>query len=123
MASEAHVSVRTIPRPVYEPNGLAPGEWLHRQRVTYARDLLEETTLSVDEIAIRAGFGTGTNFRQHFRAATGLPPVTYPQQGAAATDTLLQVRGCPNLMDTMTADQTQQHQAAYGRTTSNFSLR
>lgn len=53
------------------------GERLQRQRVHYARDLLEETTLSVEEIAMRAGFGTATNFRQHFRVATGLPPATY----------------------------------------------
>jgi len=77
MAAEAHVSVRTIQRHIHEATGLAPGEWIQRQRVSYARDLLEETALSVEEIAIRAGFGTATNFRQHFRSATGLPPASY----------------------------------------------
>lgn len=77
MAAEAHVSVRSIHRHICEATGLAPGEWLQRQRIAYARDLLEETALSIDNIAARSGFGTGTNFRQHFRAATGLPPTTY----------------------------------------------
>ncbi|TWC76463.1 AraC family transcriptional regulator with amidase-like domain [Rhizobium sp. SJZ105] len=77
MAAEAHVSVRSIHRHVCDATGLAPGEWLQRQRIAFARDLLEETTLSVNDIAARSGFGTGTNFRQHFRAATGLPPTTY----------------------------------------------
>ncbi len=77
MAELAHVSVRTIHRHIYEATGLAPGEWLQRQRVSYARDLLEETTLSVEQIADRAGFGTATNFRKHFRSVTGLPPVAY----------------------------------------------
>lgn len=77
MAAEALVSSRTLQRHLREATGLAPGEWLQRQRVHYARDLLEETSLSVEEIALRAGFGTATNFRQHFRVATGLPPATY----------------------------------------------
>lgn len=77
MATEAHVSVRSIHRHVCNATGLAPGEWLQRQRIAFARELLEETTLSVEDIAARAGFGTGTNFRQHFRSATGLPPTTY----------------------------------------------
>ncbi|WP_379655732.1 helix-turn-helix domain-containing protein [Pseudoxanthomonas sp. UC19_8] len=38
---------------------------------------MKETSLSVEEIAMRAGFGTATSFRQHFRVATGLPPATY----------------------------------------------
>ncbi|WP_050942385.1 transcriptional regulator FtrA [Acetobacter tropicalis] len=77
MAEIAHVSIRTLHRHIYESTGLAPSEWVKRQRIAYARDLLEETTLSVDEIAQRSGFGTTTNFRQHFRGAIGLPPASY----------------------------------------------
>ncbi len=77
MAEIAHVSVRTLHRHICEATGLPPSEWIKRQRIAYARDLLEETTLSVDEIAHNAGFGTTTNFRQHFRTATGLSPARY----------------------------------------------
>ncbi|MBB2199098.1 MULTISPECIES: transcriptional regulator FtrA [Acetobacteraceae] len=77
MAEIAHVSVRTVHRHIYEATGLAPGEWIKRQRIAYARDLLEETTLSVDAVAQNAGFGTTTNFRQHFRTSTGFSPANY----------------------------------------------
>ncbi|MBO1325636.1 transcriptional regulator FtrA [Acetobacter sp. TBRC 12305] len=92
MAEIAHVSVRTVHRHIYEATGLAPGEWIKQQRIAYARDLLEETTLCVDEIAQRTGFGTPTNFRQHFRTATGLPPASYRSRfclhGPTATSSL-----------------------------------
>lgn len=79
MAGMAHVSLRTLHRHVEEATGLAPGVWLRHQRVAYARDLLEETTLPIDEIAQTAGFGTTTGFRQHFRTLPGWhPPVTDP---------------------------------------------
>ncbi len=77
MAAEARVSVRSIQRQVHEATGMAPGKWLQRERVARARDLLEETTLPVEAIAAHLGFGTATNFRQHFRAAVGLAPVNY----------------------------------------------
>ncbi len=77
MAAEAHVSLRSLHRHVVAATGLSPGEWLLRQRIGYARDLLEETTLTVATVAARAGFGTAANFRQHFRAATGLAPASY----------------------------------------------
>lgn len=77
MAKEAHVSVRSIQRHIREATGMAPGQWLQRERIAHARDLLEETTLSVEEIAKHSGFGTATNFRQLFRAAVGLPPANY----------------------------------------------
>ncbi|MEP9348252.1 transcriptional regulator FtrA [Xanthobacter sp. KR7-225] len=77
MASEARVSVRSLHRQVREATGMPPGEWLQRRRLAYARDMLEETNLSIEDIATRSGFGTATNFRQHFRASVGLSPGTY----------------------------------------------
>lgn len=77
MAKEAHVSVRSIQRHVRNATGMAPGEWLQAERVARARELLEETTLSVETIAGHAGFGTAANFRAHFRTAVGPSPATY----------------------------------------------
>ena len=83
MAAEARVSMRSIQRQVREATGMAPGEWLQGERIAHARDLLEETTLSVDAIAAHAGFGTASNFRQHFRAAVGLSPSSYRRRFAS----------------------------------------
>lgn len=77
MAAEAHVSPRSLQRHIREATGLAPGAWLQQQRIAYARDLLHETGLSVEEIAQASGFGTATNFRQHFRQTLGLSPMAY----------------------------------------------
>ncbi len=77
MAREAHVSVRSIQRHIREATGTAPGEWLRNERLNRARELLEETTLSIEAIASHTGCGTSTNFRNHFRAAVGLTPATY----------------------------------------------
>ncbi|MCJ2185991.1 transcriptional regulator FtrA [Novosphingobium beihaiensis] len=77
MAQEARVSVRSVQRHIRDATGLPPGEWLQSERLAHARDLLEETRLSIETVAAMAGFGTATNFRQHFRAAVGLPPAAY----------------------------------------------
>jgi AraC family transcriptional activator FtrA len=77
MASEAGMSVRSFHRHIHDATGMAPGEWLRSERLAHARDLLEETTLSIEEIAVHAGFGTATNFRHHFRTALGLSSTIY----------------------------------------------
>lgn len=77
MAAEAHLSSRSLHRHLLGATGLTPGAWLQQQRVAYARMLIEETHLSIEAVAERAGFGTAANFRQQFRAATGLSPRAY----------------------------------------------
>jgi transcriptional regulator GlxA family with amidase domain len=77
MASEARMSVRTFNRRFRDETGRSPGAWLIDQRVQHARHLLEATDLAVDEVARRAGLGTGASLRQHLRAAVGLSPLAY----------------------------------------------
>ncbi|GHH44731.1 GlxA family transcriptional regulator [Streptomyces candidus] len=77
LAREAHMSVRTFSRRFREETGLTPVQWLSRQRVDRARELLEETDLPVDRIAHEAGFGTGTSMRQHFQVTVGVSPQAY----------------------------------------------
>jgi transcriptional regulator GlxA family with amidase domain len=56
--------------------------------VLEARRLLEESDLSIDEVAWRAGFGTAASLREHFRRATATTPTAYrrtfrPEQPSA----------------------------------------
>jgi len=74
LAAHAGMSVRTFTRRFRQETGRAPGPWLIAHRVDRARHLLEETDLSVDRIADRAGFGTTASLRQHFAAAVGTSP-------------------------------------------------
>ncbi len=77
MAAEAGMSVRGIHRHMRDATGMAPGEWLLGERLAHARDLLEETRLPIEKVAIEVGFGSGANLRNHFRKATGLSPALY----------------------------------------------
>jgi transcriptional regulator GlxA family with amidase domain len=77
MARHASMSVRTFTRRFREETGTSPNHWLTRQRVDYARRLLESTTLPVEQIADATGLGTAVSLRNHLRTAIGVAPLTY----------------------------------------------
>ncbi|MEV8393636.1 MULTISPECIES: helix-turn-helix domain-containing protein [unclassified Streptomyces] len=77
MAEQESMSVRTFTRRFREEAGISPGQWLVLQRVERARQLLETTDLSVDQVARDAGFGTAQSMRQHLQSALGVPPTVY----------------------------------------------
>ncbi|MFJ9630667.1 GlxA family transcriptional regulator [Streptomyces sp. NPDC101175] len=77
LARHAGMSLRTFARHFNDEVGLSPGRWLIQQRVARARDLLEGSDLSVDQIAGRVGFATGASLRQHLHAAIGVSPQAY----------------------------------------------
>jgi transcriptional regulator GlxA family with amidase domain len=77
LADRAAMSVRTFTRRFREETGLSPGEWLAAQRLDYARTLLEASDLTVEQVAARAGLGTGANLRQQFRAVLRVSPAAY----------------------------------------------
>ncbi|MFC4506407.1 MULTISPECIES: GlxA family transcriptional regulator [Streptomyces] len=77
MAAQEAMSVRSFTRRFREETGVSPGQWLTQQRVERARHLLETTSLSVDQIARDAGFGTAQSMRQHLQAALGVTPTAY----------------------------------------------
>ncbi|MER7025406.1 MULTISPECIES: GlxA family transcriptional regulator [Streptomyces] len=71
------MSVRTFTRRFREEMGVSPLHWLTRQRVERARELLEETDLTVERIATEAGFGTAASLRAHVQAVLGVSPREY----------------------------------------------
>ncbi|MFF3754591.1 GlxA family transcriptional regulator [Streptomyces sp. NPDC002018] len=77
LAEQESMSVRTFTRRFREEAGVSPGQWLTQQRVERARQLLESTDLSVDQVARDAGFGTAQSMRQHLQSALGVPPTVY----------------------------------------------
>jgi transcriptional regulator GlxA family with amidase domain len=77
LAAQESMSVRTFSRRFREETGVTPLQWLTRQRVERARQLLEETDRSVDRVAADAGFGTAASLRQHMQAALGVSPTAY----------------------------------------------
>ncbi|QLE72527.1 helix-turn-helix domain-containing protein [Streptomyces rectiverticillatus] len=85
MAEQEAMSVRTFTRRFREEVGISPGQWLTQQRVERARHLLEDSDLSVDQVARDAGFGTAASMRQHLQAALGVSPTAYRRTFRAVT--------------------------------------
>jgi transcriptional regulator GlxA family with amidase domain len=86
LARHACVSERTFARRFVAETGLTPLQWLLRERVLAARELLETTPASVEEIATRCGFGTTASLRAHFRRQLSTTPTAYRQAFAAHHD-------------------------------------
>jgi AraC family transcriptional regulator, transcriptional activator FtrA len=77
LARRASMSPRTLLRRFKEATGLAPQEWLVRERVSAAREMLEAGRVPLDRVAERTGFGSIESFRRHFRLIVGTPPAAY----------------------------------------------
>ncbi len=77
MAARAGMASRTFARRFRAETGTTPHDWLTNQRVLLARRLLEETGLTVEMVADRAGFGDAAALRHHFTRRVGASPHAY----------------------------------------------
>jgi AraC family transcriptional activator FtrA len=77
LARQACVSKRTLARRFLETTGTSPAAWVTGLRIALAKELLETTTLSVEEVADRCGFGSSFTLRHHFRKRLRTNPVAY----------------------------------------------
>jgi transcriptional regulator GlxA family with amidase domain len=77
LAAHAQVSVRTLTRRFHAETGLSPLQWLLHQRIERARELLEATTMPMDQVARHSGLGTTESLRRHLYQRTGLTPTAY----------------------------------------------
>lgn len=77
LARHAGVSVRTLSRRFHAETGVSPLQWLLHQRVERAKELLETTSLPMDQVARASGLGTADSLRQHLLRRAGLTPSAY----------------------------------------------
>lgn len=77
LAQHAAVSPRTFSRRFVEDTGYTPMQWVMRARIDLARELLERSERSVEQIAGDVGLGTGANLRMHFQRILGTTPSEY----------------------------------------------
>lgn len=77
IARHAAISPRTLNREFRKQTGTTPVQWLLMQRLRLAQELLETTSLSVEEIALDCGFGMAVNLRKHFVPNLGVTPTGY----------------------------------------------
>jgi AraC family transcriptional activator FtrA len=77
LAKRASMSPRTLQRQFRETVGLAPHEWVVRERIGIAKDLLEGAGAQMNRVAEQVGFRSQESFRRHFRRVTGTSPSAY----------------------------------------------
>ena len=82
LARRAAMSARTLQRSFVDATGLSAYDWLIRERVAYAKDLLEAPSAKIGKLAEAAGFGSEESFRRHFRRVIGTSPTAYRKQFA-----------------------------------------
>jgi transcriptional regulator GlxA family with amidase domain len=73
----ANLTERTLIRHVHATTGTTPVKWLTAQRIGRARELLEASTLPLEDVGEAAGLGAAANFRRHFIQATGVTRSAY----------------------------------------------
>jgi AraC family transcriptional regulator, transcriptional activator FtrA len=79
MARQANTSARHFTRRFQTEFGITPLRWLLQERVRLAQRLLEQTDLTIQRIAERAGFGSAIALRRHFTEVVGTTPLAYRQ--------------------------------------------
>lgn len=83
LAREVRMSPRTFLRRFAEATGTSPGEWLGEARVEAAKEMLSETSRSVEEIADAVGLGSAHALRHQFRTRVKLSPLEYRRRFAS----------------------------------------
>ncbi len=76
----AAMSERTFIRRFKQSTGMTPTDWISTARVDRARELLETTSLPIDQVAANSGLGSATNLRHHFRRTVGITPAAYRER-------------------------------------------
>lgn len=84
LARRARMTPRTFFRRFKAATGLSPYEWTLRERLRVARELLESTDVSIDQIAFRIGFGAADTLRHHFQRVVRTTPSEYRRTFRAA---------------------------------------
>ncbi|MDB4837417.1 helix-turn-helix domain-containing protein [Marinomonas sp.] len=77
LADKAHCSPRHLVRLFKEHAGVTTREYLHKLRLSLAMQLLQNSSLSVDEVAEQCGFNDPRQFRRVWARQHSEPPSSY----------------------------------------------
>ncbi|QQD21648.1 helix-turn-helix domain-containing protein [Oceanospirillaceae bacterium ASx5O] len=77
LAQAAGLSKRQFDRRFHAVTGQTPGQYLQQQRCDAARDLLQNSNLSIADIAAAVGYSDGGYFTRIFRRLAGQTPGEY----------------------------------------------
>lgn len=85
-ADHASVSIDTLGRLVSDVFQVTPKQLLMKKRIDKACQLLDETTMSITDIASACGYSDHSAFTRQFRAATLTTPASYRMSHKAIRD-------------------------------------
>ena len=80
LADALHVSYRTLHRRFQAAAAMAPLAYLQELRIEQAKELLESTRLSIEQIVGKVGYSDVSAFRRLFSKRAGLTPAQYRQR-------------------------------------------
>ena len=80
LSARAAMSSRTLQRQFADATGFPPYEWILRERVAVAQEMLESRNATLARVADLCGFKSEQSMRKHFRRIAGTSPATYRQQ-------------------------------------------
>jgi AraC-like DNA-binding protein len=86
IAAEFDLSVSHFSRAFRVSTGLPPHQWLLRQRVKAAKQLMTVRGLPLSEIAISAGFANQSHFTRVFSATVGVSPGVWRRDAYGAPE-------------------------------------
>jgi transcriptional regulator GlxA family with amidase domain len=84
LAALAHTSPRTLSRLFNAQAGMSVTDYINRVRVALARELVEQTRLDMESVALRAGFGSTRQLRRAWGRLHQAPPREARKSGRAA---------------------------------------
>ncbi len=88
MAAEMMISTRNLYRKLKELNQPTPNELIKEVRMTYAARLLVTTTLTIQEVMYRTGFGNRSHFHREFSKRYAKPPKEYRESNKLKDESL-----------------------------------
>jgi transcriptional regulator GlxA family with amidase domain len=86
MAARVNLGVRTFLRRFHKATGMTPSQYVQQLRVLKARESLEFSRLTINEIAWTVGYEDAGSFRRIFRGVVGLSPMDYRRRFGVGVD-------------------------------------
>jgi transcriptional regulator GlxA family with amidase domain len=77
LAEHAHMSPRNFARAFKQEIGITPAAYVERARVEHAQQLLQDGGFSLQQVAVRCGFGSEDRLRRAFQRRLGVGPAGY----------------------------------------------
>ena len=82
MTKRSGLTRRTFSRRFRAATGYLPMDYVHALRIEHAKQIIEQETVGVDDVASRVGYEDPTFFRRLFKREVGLTPAGYRRKFA-----------------------------------------